>query len=116
MKIIEPTKDRSSFFNGSETIKVKYKFVCSQCRKKSIINFKQILDAAWGWVDKFESEELNKIADTFDINLNNRSIADGMTAIIKHHCACGAEHYIYFWFDEYRNSCYDISLKGIVKK
>ena len=117
MKIIEPIMERPSFFNGWETDKAFYDLICSQCNQPSRITFKEMLDAAWGWIERMEITERTSVADAFGIDLQNKYIGNGMTAIVTKICAsCGATHYVFLWFDEYRHSCYDISLRAIAKK
>ena len=116
MKIIEPIKERTSFFNGWETDKAFYDLICSQCNQPSRITFNEMLDAAWGWIESMEINERKSVADTFGINLQNKFIGNGMTAVVTKVCpSCGAVHYVFLWFHEYRHSCYDISLRAIAK-
>lgn len=116
MKIVEPVKERPSFFNGWETEAATYSVSCSRCGKPIPTVFKEMLDGAWGWKERLPPGERQDVADTFGINLSNRSIGNGMSAIVKKKCeSCGTTHYIYFWFHEYRHSCYDISLRGLAQ-
>jgi hypothetical protein len=116
MKIVEPVQERHAFFNGWETEGAFYDHVCNQCHTKNRIVFKDILDAAWGWREKTNPKHRKMIADIFKIDLANRSIGSGMDAIVTKKCnECDATYYVFFWFYEYRHSCYDISLRGIAK-
>jgi hypothetical protein len=117
MKIIKPLQERSSFFDGWETDKAVYNLVCVHCKADNLILFKEMLDAAWGWVEKTEPNERQLVANIFKINLENKSIRSGQHCVVAKKChECGAQYYAFFWFNEYRNSCYDISLRGIAEK
>ena len=117
MKIIEPIKERPAFFNGWETDKAVCDLICSQCNQQARITFKEMLDAAWRWKERMEITERTAVADAFGIDLRNKSIGTGMTAIVTKTCTgCGATHYAFLWFHEYRHSCYDISLRASAKK
>lgn len=117
MTIIEPVKKRPSFFNGWDTESATYDFVCSACGDLTHVAFKEMLDAAWGWQEMFRPSERQFIAGIFGIDLSNKSIGNGMSAIVTKQCAsCEVIHDIYFWFHEYRHSCYDISLRGIARR
>ena len=117
MKIIESIKERKSFFNGWETENAFYDLICSQCKQPARITFKEMLDAAWGWIERMEITERTSVSAAFGIDIRNKSIRDGMTAIVTKTCSgCGATHYAFLWFNEYRHSCYDISLRAIAMK
>jgi hypothetical protein len=116
MIIIEPVKERPAFFNGWETDKAFFDLICSQCKQPARICFKEMLDAAWGWKERMELTERQAVADAFGIDLGNKSIGNGMTAIVTKTCdGCGATHHAFMCFHEYRHSCYDISLRAIGK-
>lgn len=113
MKLLEPVKTRKPFFDGWETDKVKFTFTCSSCGTNASIDFKNILDAAWSWKDKTEAPIKNELAELFGIALTNKSIGNGMDAVVSSKCLnCRQITYTYFWFHEYRNSCYKIALRG----
>jgi len=114
MTVIEPVANRAPFFDGGETNNVKYVFSCPSCGTESIVVFKDMLQAAWGWREKTERNLRLSIACHFGINLNNNSIGSGMDAVVVSQCSkCSEQTFIYFWFHEYRNSCYRISLRGL---
>lgn len=113
MKIIETVKARKPFFDGWETEKVKHTFTCSSCGAEGCINFKLILDAAWDWKERTESPVKIKLAELFDIDLKNKFIGNGMDAVVSTKCSnCEGITYTYFYFHEYRNSCYQIAFRG----
>ncbi len=113
MKITKPLKERESFFNGWETDKATYKFDCSNCGCEEAITFKQILDAAWGWQERTPEEKRNALAKVFEIDLSDSNISSGMKAVVETECAkCKQATFTYFWFNEYRHSCYDISFRA----
>tara|TARA_B110000003_G_C16560758_1_gene500319 strand:- start:170 stop:556 length:387 start_codon:yes stop_codon:yes gene_type:complete len=114
MKIILPVKERKSYFNGWETEKATYEFECPQCSAKKKIEFKEILDAAWGWHERTKEPKRSLLAKTFGIDLTDRSIRNGMHAVVTTSCSeCGIDIYTFFWFQEYRHSCYDISVRAL---
>jgi hypothetical protein len=114
MKTIEPFRLREPFFDGWKTDKVRYPFSCPSCDKGKDIRFAEICEAAWGWRERTEVRLRSSIASHFGIDLTSRYIGDGMDAVIASKCVrCNQVTYVYFWFHEYRNSCYEISLRGI---
>lgn len=113
MKIVDPVKTREPFFDGWETEKVKHRFACASCGARECINFKPILDAAWGWKERTESPIKIKLAELFSIDLKNKYIGNGMDAVVTTKCShCEEITYTYFWFNEYRHSCYQITYLG----
>ncbi|MFO8009652.1 MAG: hypothetical protein R6U89_02455 [Dehalococcoidia bacterium] len=117
MKIIEQVKEREPFFDGWETEKVGFTFRCDHCRTSCIISFKEILDAAWGWKESMAVDQKKAVALAFGIDLDNRNIGNGMNAVVTKVCAnCKKTFYVFFWFHEYRHSCYQISLRGLAEE
>jgi len=114
MTTIEPVKMRKPFFDGWETDKVRYAFSCYSCGTEATIGFKNILEAAWGWKEKTELQLRSSVASHFGIDLGNKFIGDGMDAVVISQCSkCSRRTFVYFWFHEYRHSCYQISLRGL---
>jgi hypothetical protein len=76
-----------------------------------------MLDAAWSWREKMKEEDRVAVAQLFGIDLANRSIADGMDAVVEKVCApCGSHNLLHFRFHEYRHSCYEISTRAIARR
>ena len=114
MTTIQPVKTRKPFFDGWETDKVHYTFSCYSCGTDATIGFKDMLHAAWGWKENTEPELRASLATHFGIDLTNKYIGEGMNAVVISQCSkCSRRTFIYFWFHEYRNSCYQISLRGL---
>jgi hypothetical protein len=113
MKLVQRLRERESFFNGWKIEKATYKFQCSHCGSNLNIKFKQMLDAAWGWQERTPDETRKALALIFEIDLTGRNSGSGMDAVVESECAkCKRTTFTFFWFDEYRQSCYDISLRG----
>ena len=72
-----------------------------------------MLHAAWGWQDRTPDETRNALALIFKIDLSDRNIGSGMNAVVETACAkCKRTTFTYFWFHEYRHSCYDIAMRA----
>jgi hypothetical protein len=113
MKLVQPIQERESFFNGWETDNACYRFDCPHCSSKLNIKFKQMLDAAWGWQERTPGQTRNALASIFKIDLSDRNIGSGMKAVVETECPnCRRPTFTFFWFHEYRHSCYDISLRA----
>jgi hypothetical protein len=114
MRTIEPVREREPFFDSWETKKFHYAFSCSSCGTEAAIEFDEILESAWGWKENTEQHLKWAIASHFGIDLTNKYIDLGMDAVVVWQCAkCSHKTFVYFWFHEYRNSCYQISLRGL---
>ena len=114
MKLILPPLVRRPFLDGEDPTHATYRFSCGSCHSAITITFSEILHAAWGWKDKTAEPERTTLAAMFHIDLARRSIADGMDAVVRSSCPkCGAVHFSHFWFHEYRNSVYQISIRAI---
>ena len=114
METLEETQKRRPFFDGADTERATYSLRCDQCGTTIKVRFKQMLDAAWGWRDRTDPDLASRIAKQFRIDLKNTSIRGGMDAVVSCKCPnCGRKLYGYFWFPEYRHSCYEISMYGI---
>jgi len=114
IEIIEPIKSRSPYFDGWDTNKAAFLYSCNDCKADLKVLFTDILEAAWGWKYEDNKEQINIIADIFEIDLTNKSIENGMNAIIINECHnCKSIQVINLILDEYRNSCYKISLRSI---
>jgi hypothetical protein len=117
MKIVLEYKERPAFFNGWKTEDATYRFSCAACGAKIAIGFSEMLNAAWSWKEKAEEVEKQSLAQVFHIDLARRSIASGMDAVVRSSCPkCEAVYFAYFWFHEYRNSCYSISIRSIATR
>jgi sarcosine oxidase delta subunit len=113
MKLIQPLKERPSFFDGWETEKATYTFECPHCGSEEKIEFKEMLEAAWGWQERATEKKRKELAEVFKINLSDRNIGHGMKSVVESICSkCARPTYTFFWFQEYRHSCYDISLRA----
>jgi hypothetical protein len=113
MTTLEPIKAREPFFDGWETDKVTHTFSCHACGAEVSVGFGDMHHAAWGWRERTEPQLRSSLATHFGIDLTNKYIGDGMDAVVVAHCPkCGGKTYLYFWFHEYRHSCYQISLRG----
>lgn len=113
MTIIEPVKTRKPFFDGWETDQVCYVHACHRCAAKAKIGFREIHAAAWGWRENTEEQLRSSLASHFGIDLSSKYIGNGMDAVVLSQCQkCSDTNFIYFWFHEYRHSCFEISLRG----
>ena len=114
MRIIESVKEREPFFDGWETDKAVFNYSCDQCKASIVISFKDMLNAAWGWIEKTKEDQKTAIAAAFGIDLEDKFIGNGMSSVVTKVCPkCNQTHHIFFWFHEYRNSCYRIVFKGL---
>lgn len=115
MNTIEPVRTREPFFDGLETGMVHQSYSCPSCGSDVKIGFTDIHHAAWNWRDETEHRLRASLAAHFGIDLTNMYIGDGMDAVVAAQCPrCARTMYVYFWFHEYRHSCYQISLRGVV--
>jgi len=113
MKLIQPLKERPPFFDGWKTKKATYKFECPHCGSEEKIEFKEMTEAAWRWEERATENKRRELAEVFKIDLSDRYIGQGMTSVVESICSkCANPTYTYFWFNEYRNSCYAISLRA----
>ena len=113
MKLIQPLKERTSFFDGAETANATYWFECPHCGSEEKIEFKDMLEAAWGWEEMMPKKKQIELAKVFQIDLSDRSIRHGMKSVVESICStCENPTYTFFWFQEYRHSCYEISLRA----
>lgn len=114
LRTIEKVDIRVPFFSGWDTTKANYVYNCPHCKNELHIAFSAMLNAAWGWKEDDTIQPKYQIANHFGINLENKSIGTGMDAVVLCICShCQERSIIDFWFNEYRNSCYEISLKGM---
>ena len=113
MKLYQPVKDREPFFTGWDTKEATFDSGCPHCKARVRIEFKEMLDAAWGWKDKMDEGLKKALAEIFGINLANNSIGMGMPGVVARSCSeCGRSSYFYFHFRETSNSVYSISLRA----
>lgn len=113
MILYQPVKDRAPFFTGCNTKEAAFGSRCPHCKAQIGIEFKEMLDAAWGWKDKMDEDLKTPLAEIFGINLSNNSIGMGMPGVVTHSCVdCGMASYFYFHFRETSNSVYSISLRA----
>ena len=83
MKLIKPLKERPLFFEGANTRKATFKYKCFSCNRENEVRFNEILESAWGWRELTQSNEREKLASLFQINLDDKSIASGMDAVVS---------------------------------
>jgi len=113
MNLYLPIKDREPFFQGWDTNEASFDSGCPHCKARLRIEFKDMLDAAWGWSDRMEEPLRGELADVFGIDISNRSIGDGMPGVVAKFCPdCRMSSYFYFSFQETSNSVYRISLRA----
>lgn len=114
MTTIEPVEAREPFFDGWETGTCCYTYRCRSCGTEVTIGFSEINDAAWGWREKTEGRLRSTLAAHFRIDLGDTYIGNGMDAVVVSPCPkCAHTTCVYFWVNEYRHSCYQVSLRGL---
>ena len=116
MRIVEPLKEREPFFEGWQTDEGSFTYPCPGCALDQTIGFTEILKAAWGWRERTGEPLRSELAKQFRINLSDRSIGNGMDAVVDRACPqCAANVFVCFSFLETSNSVYRISLSAIAE-
>ena len=114
--ILTPSYFRKPDFDSVGMVENSFKFICVNCQKKVEIEFESIIGKEWSWHDKFDEKTNTEIKQFYDMNAVNKAPDGGWTAIDKCHCKnCQTQYLIYAGVDEYRNSCYAITMQGITE-
>ena len=114
--IIKPSPFRKPFFDGDDTMGLKYEVMCTGCGGTESVGFKSMLDGAWGWENCYSKEKILQIKEIFDIGPSNKSPDGGWPSIIGLECKeCDKKYLVYVGFNEYMNSVYRITEQGLVE-
>ena len=101
-----------NYFDGWDTSLANYKCQCSECGTELVIDFATVHSGAWGWKESFTQVEIDTLASTFILPTGRG--AHPWPSLSRVACAaCKAVFIFYAGFDEYRQSAYRLTARGL---
>jgi hypothetical protein len=102
------------YFDGMDTENAIYQFTCAMCNAGLAIPFSLVHRGAWGWREHFAEADVRTIEGFFSIERGRHVPPTPWPSVSSIECSsCRAKHIFYATYDEYKNSVFRITARGL---